>query len=71
VQDDGAGFEELDFVVAVCGDLAEGLTVAIGGGGLGWGIDQDGFAGEAGFLQRPAHAEVAHERAAPQRNALT
>ena len=59
MQHDRAGFEDLDGVVPVGGNLAEGLPFPIVAGGLDRGVYQRRLIGKAGFLEGPADAKIA------------
>jgi len=78
VHHDRARFEQLQPGVAIAlligRHLAERLQPSIGGGRLILGPDQAFLVGETRLLERPAHAQIAHQplsEGGTQRNALT
>jgi hypothetical protein len=68
VKHDGGRFEHLDLLVPIGRDLAEGLPAAVGLPVPVREVDQNGLVGQAGLLQGPAHAQVAHEALGQGRN---
>ena len=68
VHDDGAGLEQHQAVVVDRRHLAERLHCAIGGRLLVVGADQHHLVGDARLLERPAHAQVAHQPLGERRN---
>jgi hypothetical protein len=68
VQQDGAGFEQRHAVVFQHRHLAERLLLAVGPRRLVFRADQAQVVRQPRFLQRPAHAQVAHVAGGKRRN---
>ena len=68
VHDDGARLEQHQAVVVDRRHLAERLHRPVGGRLLVLGADQHHLVGQARFLERPAHAQVAHQALGERRH---